>query len=162
MLIISDASPIICFIKIDRLTILHQLFGRLIIPPAVWNEINQLSELGYDLNLFRNSDWIEIRDAQNHAMVEKLRQSLDRGESEAIALASELHPDYLLIDERLGTLTARNLGIHTIGVIGIIIRAKDQELIPLGKPILDKLRTEGRFWISEKLYISALIKLNEQ
>ena len=54
--------------------------------------------------------------------------NLDRGESEAIVLAKELHADFLLMDERLGTSTAESMGISTIGLLGVLIKAKEQHL----------------------------------
>ncbi len=53
-------------------------------------------------------------------MVQTLNNTLDLGESEAIALALETAADILIIDEKRGRLKARELGIPTVGLIGII------------------------------------------
>ena len=86
---------------------------------------------------------------------------MDRGESEAIALMNEIGADYLLIDERIGTRVARTYGIQTIGLLGILIKCKQKGIVESIKPIIQKLRTEAGFWISEKLYQRILEEIKE-
>jgi uncharacterized protein len=161
MLIISDASPLICFVKINRLGLLQQLFERIIIPPVVYEEIQKIKSLGFSIDEFYQASWISIVEPPNTALLQNLNDKLDEGEAQAIALAKEISPDFLLIDERRGTVIARNMGIKTIGVIGIVIRAKENGLITSGKPILDELRAKPKFWISDQVYLSALNILGE-
>ena len=161
MLIISDASPLICFIKINRLTILQQLFEKVIIPPIVYEEIQKIETLGFSIDEFRQANWISILQPSNSLLFSDLSEKLDEGEAQAITLANEIAPDFLLIDERRGTSIARSMGIKTIGVVCIIIRAKEKKLIPEGKAILDELRAKPKFWISDQVYQSALQILGE-
>ena len=69
-----------------------------------------------------------------------LRQDLDAGEAEAIALAVEVEADLLLMDERLGRETARHLGMRYVGLIGVLITAKRNGLIDDVKSRLAALR----------------------
>jgi len=39
MSIVSNASPIISLARIGKLDLLHQLYGELIVPEAVWDEV---------------------------------------------------------------------------------------------------------------------------
>lgn len=81
--------------------------------------------------------------------VQDFCKTLDRAESEAIALALEVKADLLLIDERQGTETAHSLGLKTTGVLGILIQAKRRGLSgPIG-PVLNRLVSELGFHISE-------------
>lgn len=57
------------------------------------------------------------------------RPDLDAGEREALALASELKANLLLIDERPGTLAARRLGFRATGTLGVLIEAAQAGLI---------------------------------
>jgi len=58
-----------------------------------------------------------------------LRQTLDNGEAEAIALATELHPESVLLDDKLARQMARRLGVPVTGTIGVLLRAKQVGLI---------------------------------
>ena len=62
MIIISDTSVISNLILIDRLKILNDLFGEIIIPTTVRKEILKLEEYGISLKEFNNSPWIKIQD----------------------------------------------------------------------------------------------------
>jgi len=88
--------------------------------------------------------------------------SLDRplGESEAIALAEELNADLLIIDERLGTKIAKDRGLETIGLLGLLIRAKEKSIVKTLRPVLEELEING-FWMGDKLKKRILELVNE-
>ncbi len=72
--------------------------------------------------------------------MENLLLTIGPGEAEALALAVEVHADAVLIDEAAGRALARQRGLLPLGVLGILLRAKQQNLVgPLG-PLLDRLR----------------------
>ncbi|WP_367142295.1 DUF3368 domain-containing protein [Moorena sp. SIO1F2] len=78
------------------------------------------------------------------------------GEAEAIALAIEMKATHLLIDERLGRQAATDLGLRIIGVLGILLTAKRQGMVPAIKPIMDDLINQAGFRVSSKLYSEVL------
>ena len=39
MIVVSDTTPIISFLKINRLDILEKLFGEVLLPEAVYDEL---------------------------------------------------------------------------------------------------------------------------
>ena len=39
MIVVSDSSPLIALASIGRLHLLHDLFGEVFVPPAVWAEV---------------------------------------------------------------------------------------------------------------------------
>jgi predicted nucleic acid-binding protein len=98
------------------------------------------------------ADWIQVREVANKNLVRALRHDLDAGEAEAIALAVEVNADLLLMDERLGRATAQHLGLRYIGLIGVLVIARQRKLIAEIKPDLDRLRQVAGFYISESLY----------
>ena len=114
MIIVSDTSPVANLILIHRLELLKDVFQEVIIPPAVDREIRELKRFSVDLNPYTSSEWIKLQEPSNTTEVTKLMQELDEWESEAISLALELQADYLLIDERIGTKKALDLGIRPI------------------------------------------------
>ncbi len=161
MIIVSDTSPIANLIQIGALNILHQLFGRVIIPPKVEEEVLALKMFGVDLSVFENSNWIEVISPKNLVLLNEMRIELDEGESEAIVLAKELNADYILIDERLGTKKAHEVLLQTIGLLGVLIKAKNEKHIEKVKPILDALINDAGFWIGSKLYQTVLNSVGE-
>jgi len=80
-----------------------------------------------------------------------LNEQLDLGESQAIALAKEIAANLLLIDERQGTAIARNMGLKTMGILGILLESKKQNFIPAQKPLLIELRAKAGFWMTDIL-----------
>ena len=152
MLIVSDTSPILNLVAIERLELLRDLYGSIVIPPAVSAEL--------DVNgIFLATDWIQVVEPVNRPAVEALRAELDAGESEAIVLAQQLNASLLLIDERLGRRAATQLGLDVTGLLGILAEAKRRGIIPACAPLLDDMIGRAGFWIGERLrsdYLKAL------
>ncbi|MCU0339862.1 MAG: DUF3368 domain-containing protein [Spirosomaceae bacterium] len=156
MIIVSDTSPIANLIIIKHLDLLRILFQNIIVPPAVDREIRALSKFGYTIDDYLKADWIKIHPPLNAIKVELLKDSLDEGEAEAIALAIEYRCDFLLIDERIGTNAAKNEGLKTIGLVGVLIKAKQKGVVKAIKPILENLKSKAGFWIGEALLVQIL------
>lgn len=154
--VICNTSPIINLARIGELKLLHELYGKLMIPDAVWQEVvvDGAGLLGAEE--VANADWISVQSVANLMLVRALRQELDEGEAEAIALASETQDALLLMDERFGRETAQHLGVTHIGLVGVLVLCKRKGLIPTIKPLLDKLRDVAGFRVSERLYIRVL------
>ena len=161
MIIVSDTSPVSNLLIVDRLYLLESLFGRIIIPKAVYAELVRLEDFGISIQAIREATWIEILSPSNHQLVEKLSQTLDAGESAAIALALELHAELILMDESEGRAFARSYGLNPTGVVGLLIRAKAQGLISHVKPELDMLIRQANFWISAPFYKQVLHLVGE-
>lgn len=151
MIIISDTSPISNLFVIGRLELLRNIYQQIIVPQAVFDELMKLQAFGYDVHKIGRLDWITVRRPADLKQVLFFQLSLDAGESEAIVLSQEIHADLLLIDERAGAKKAKELGLKTIGLLGVLVKAKEMGLIASLKPILHELETKAGFWISEKL-----------
>jgi len=102
--------------------------------------------------------WSPIR---NESKAREYADKVDRGEAEAIALAEELHADYLLIDERKGRQLARASGITVIGLVGIVLMAKRSQLIPSAKSLIKTLREEAGIYLTEEVEEAALKSVGE-
>jgi predicted nucleic acid-binding protein len=152
MIVVSDTSVLINLAWLDKLPLLNKLYGDLLIPSAVWHEVVEKGVRKPGADKVKTADWIEVREVVNTALVRALRQDLDAGEAEAIALAVEMDADLLLMDERLGRATAQHFGLRYIGLIGVLMMARQRKLITEIKPDLDRLRQVAGFYISESLY----------
>ena len=92
MIVVSDTSPIRALAFLEQLGVLNKLFGTVVVPPAVADELCNPARLAPgesppDLSHF---PFIQIRTPADNGRVAALTEELDRGESEAIVLADEL------------------------------------------------------------------------
>ena len=126
MIIVSDTSPVSNLILIGRLDLLRQLYTTVIVPASVDAEIRFLKNLGKDIAIYETAEWIRVLSPKNHAKANYFKSILDTGEAEAIALALELDCDFLLMDERVGTRIAGANGLTTLGLIGVLVKGKDE------------------------------------
>lgn len=161
MIVVSDTSILSGLLLIDRLELLGAIYSEVIIPKVVLDELLVLKEFGYEVASIQKATWLKIAEPSNKELEETLQVFLDKGESAAIALAQELRPDYLAIDERKGREVAESLGIPVIGLIGILIVAKKTNRIKKVKPIMDELMEKAGFRISKKLYTLVLSEIGE-
>ncbi len=109
-IIVSDTSCIGYLIQINCLNLLQIIYGEIIIPEAVNNEILKLEIKGHNLAEFISADRIKIYPANNFSNVKEYQNLLDYEELHAISLAIDLHADLLIIDERLGRIVATSMG----------------------------------------------------
>lgn len=153
---VSNASPLINLARIGKLDLLRQLYGELFIPEAVWQEVVTDGVGQPGAVEVKTATWVKVQSVTNPLLVRALRQELDAGEAEAIVLALEMGSELLLMDERLGREVAQYLGLHYIGLIGVLIEAKHKGVISAVRHHLDELRNVAGFRIRDALYVRVL------
>jgi predicted nucleic acid-binding protein len=125
MIVVSDTSPILYLFLIDLLDLLPQLYGQIIIPDMVRNEMGAVGAPD-DLRKWvaNPPEWLTIQSV----MVEpdETLKRLNLGEQAAISLAESLPADLLLIDEKAGRQMAMARGLNVIGVLGVLDDAASQ------------------------------------
>lgn len=158
MIIVSDTSPIANLIVVGYIHLLPQLFGTVIIPDAVYQELLANGINHPATQIVQTVNWLEVRSVTDQQQVETLERdrNLDPGEANAIVLALELQATQLLIDERLGRLEAKRQGLRITGILGVLLAAKSQALIPKVHPMMDALIQRANFRISPRLYSEVL------
>ena len=148
-IIISDTSSLIALTNIGELEILKSVYEEVVITPEIAEE--------YGLEA---PDWIRIESANDEQKFKLLNLELDKGESSGIALALENESSLLIIDEKKGRGIAKKLGIKIIGILGVMIKAKETGLVDQIKPLIQKLEKVD-FRISAKLKTQILEKVGE-
>ncbi|WP_414756275.1 DUF3368 domain-containing protein [Anabaena sp. CCY 9910] len=164
MIIVSDTSPITNLAAIGQLDLLRQLYGSVIIPKAVYNEMVGVNKIVPGAVEVQTLSWIQTQTVINSLQVTEIQEnneSIHLGEAEAIILSLEMKADLLLMDERRGRIVATNYGINVTGLLGVLLQAKKQGLIPVIKPLIDQLITQADFRVSPQLYTIVLEASNE-
>jgi len=156
--VVSNTTPIISLLKLNRLEILKNLYNEVIIPNAVYLEIENGKHKEYYQDLSKIS-WIRIQKIQDKLSL-KYFLDLDAGEAEAIILATEIGADLIIIDEKLGRFHAKHAELNVTGTIGILMKAKNIGIIKNIKPLLIEL-SEKDVWISN-LLINEICKLSNE
>ena len=162
---ISDTTPLISLLKINRLNLLEKLFGSVQIPKGVFAELTDNPKFIVEAEIISNCSFIQVIDQIDESYVSLLRRStgLDLGENEAIYLSDTKKADLLLMDEVRGREVATRMGIKIMGTIGILGLAYEDSIISHQeiKNAIDVLRDSGRH-ISERLYEQLLNMIGEE
>jgi predicted nucleic acid-binding protein len=155
VIVVSDTTPLSELAKVGRMTLLRDIFGTIAIPQEVYQEVT--TGIHPAVNEVKTATWIEVHSVFNSQKVADLRAvtQLHLGECAAIILAEELNAAQILIDERAARQVAESRNLKVIGTIGILLLAKNRNLISNVKELLDALMTEG-MRISPTIYRKAL------
>lgn len=161
MRVVSNTSPLSNLAVIGELGLLQKIYPKILIPPAVHDELTCFQEIQPTIVNMMKADWLEVQTPKNIQLTQTLNQLLDPGEAAAIALAVDIKADRLLIDERIGRSIASQYNIKIRGILGLLVNAKSQGLIVTVKPFLDRLISEAGFRVSQTLYDRILQESDE-
>lgn len=149
--VIADAGPLIALARIESLDLLRALFGRECITTTVRDEIMPVSAVCAETDLLARTladGWIDVVEVPP-SDYKPLNPGVDAGETSAIHTAcfwQEAGDAVLLVmDDRAGRFEARSRGIALIGTAALIGLAKSEKLIPLARPLLERLVKSGYF-----------------
>ena len=161
MTVVADAGPLIHLSLVGRIGLLPLLYGRILIPDLVHQEVVQKGEGLAGSAEIRAADWIDISSHDPGAhLFRLLRADLDPGEAAALWLAVERRSEWVLSDDRPARLAAERLGLKVRGSLGILVEAKRRGLLPTVAPLLHELKAKG-VWLSEDLIEKVLGDLGE-
>ncbi len=138
---------------------LPELFGEVVVPPAVASELKAAHPRFPALDVSR-LPFMRVQAPSRPEAAFDAGAKLHRGEVEAIALALELRAT-LLMDETHGRRAADRVGLQAVGTLGVLGRAKLQGLIPAVRPLAERLVREIRFFVDSDLLTTFLRQLGE-
>lgn len=161
---VSNTSPILGLAAIGCLHLIRQQFGLVEIPSVVFSELKtETSFRGVaDINRAIRDNWIVQVEVQDQPLVQALSLDLDRGEAEAIALALQRGSPYVIMDETDGRARAKAMGLKPVGVLGILLRAKQDGQLASVRQAMQALRQEIGFYIANELFMSILKLASEE
>jgi predicted nucleic acid-binding protein len=153
MIVVADTTPVNYLILIGEIDLLAKLYGQVVIPRAVHEELmRSRAPASVKAWIASPPPWLEILSPVPVSGL--VLADLDVGEQEAIALALQLSADLLIIDELLGRREAERRGLPVIGTIGILRDAADGGLVDL-RASIGRLR-QTSFHISPAILASLL------
>jgi predicted nucleic acid-binding protein len=141
MIVVADTGPLISLAVIGQLDLLDTLFHRVVIPQAVWRELEaNIEALSIPAVRRFQSAVIAVKRYQD------INSDLDMGEKEAMLLYDEIKADQLLIEDRVARSFAEERGIICTGTLGVLIEARNENLIPALRPLFAELLARKRYF----------------
>src|SRR4051812_12221322 len=127
--IVCNAGPLIALAGIERLELLRDLFGSVLVAPEVQSEVEAGGSRGTGARLFETAPWLQVVKLAGKPDP-LLASMLDHGEAATIALALERSASLVLMDEVKGRRVVRNVyGLHVIGTGRLLVEAKRASLV---------------------------------
>ncbi len=127
--VISDSSGLIVLDNIHMTFILKALYGKIHITEEVYHEFGKEVE-----------SWFEIQSVTNQNYLKMLNTLVDLGEASTIALALEMENSLMILDDLKARKVATQLNLKFTGLLGVLLKAKQQGIIPSIAETLMKLK----------------------
>jgi predicted nucleic acid-binding protein len=128
--VVSDTSPLSYLIEINCEHLLPALYGRVLIPRVVFEELsNPGTPASVRAWLSHIPPWLVIKDAS--PISDPALEQIDPGERQAIQLAMDEHADLVLMDDRAGVRAALRFGLEVTGTLGVLLQAAKKDLVDL-------------------------------
>jgi predicted nucleic acid-binding protein len=125
--VVSDTTPLHYLILIGQVSVLEKLYRRVIVPPAV------LQELAHPAAPPAVSAWAKSPPAwltvQAPESIPARFDNLDFGERQALALAKEIQADFVLLDDKAARRLAESEALKVKGTLGIVADAAKAGLL---------------------------------
>jgi hypothetical protein len=158
--VVVDAGPLVALCLADCLAVLHVLYGRVLVPDAVFREVVDRGGGRVGSDQVASATFL-VRHVLDLSPDPLLAATLGPGESEVIALAYRKQARLTLIDERRARRIAdQTYGLRVKGTVGVLVSAKRSGCIDHIRSILERM-VAGGYYLSEDLLHRALQQVGE-
>lgn len=157
--VVSNTTPISNLIRIQQLPLLGRVFGRVVVPVQVAEEMDRGKHVLGSWRQAPGAEHLVVEAPLDGPFLRQLLLLLDAGEAGAIALAVE-RGAFLLMDERAGRNVAAAHRLGFLGTLGILVEAKRRGHLAEVRPLIDALERE-RFWVGAALRARVLREAGE-
>jgi predicted nucleic acid-binding protein len=155
VIVVADTGPLISLAVIDRLDLPERIFGHVVIPEAVWDELKRqiaVFNIPQAARFQKNVVPLKQRGKPIH--------SIDIGEAEAIFLYEEIHAGLLLIDDKKARAVAESQNICCVGALALLVEAKAQKFLPELRPLFLQLLAKKRYYT--KTLLNTILGANNE
>lgn len=147
MKIIINTSPLVALDHIGQLDLLPNLFGEIIRPQSVVDELEAGRHIYGGSDALFHAQWIETAEDPPEMV---LRKELGAGETAVIALAVKTKADLVILDDLAARNVAAELGLNVTGTLGVLLAAHKKGYLSDLQGAVSALRTSG-FRISDQM-----------
>ena len=137
--LICDTSVLQYLHQLSLIHILPSLATTVTIPPAVVDELDAGRNLAVNLPDPANLEWITVQKPIGTVAL-PLVNDLGPGEAEVLMLALEEPGAIAILDDALARRVAETLRLQFTGTLGLLLDAKQANLISAVRPYLDQLQ----------------------
>jgi predicted nucleic acid-binding protein len=152
VIVVVDTSPLIALDRIERLDVLRLLFGRVVRPQSVVDELLSGKSVHGGSGALFDAPWMETVPDPAEAV---FRKELGAGETAALALAKTMGADLILLDDLAARRVAFGLGLRVSGTLGVLAAAAQRGIVPDFAEAMESLRRAG-IWVSDSVVAAAL------
>ena len=160
--VVADTSSLVFAHVIDP-ELLRQLYGRILVPQAVWEEVEQGLREGQPGPDVPSTAWMELRPTTLAPAVQAADARLGRGEAAVLSLALSIAPAqqaFAILDDRRAARAAKALDIPYTGILGVLLAAKEAGLVNEIAPLIVRLADAG-MWVSPRVVRLVLARAGE-
>jgi predicted nucleic acid-binding protein len=157
--VIVNTSPLFYLHRLGCIHILEKLYGDILIPEAVVNELKEGKTVGEDVPEIEDYRWITVKNVVVPAFI-KIIPDLGNGEAEVLALGCQENNPLLVIDDSLARRIAKLQEFKLTGTAGVLVKAKKAGHLTQIKPLMDKLKEVG-FYLKDELILEILKNAGE-
>lgn len=146
---VSNSGPLIALAGVGRLDLFKLVYGSLVVPPAVCQEVAETGGERVGARFLTDAPWIK-RTALVHPADPFLVAELGAGEAEAIAMAVQRPGSLVLLDERKARRIAEiAYGLRVRGTLGTLVEAKMMGVLAEVRPLLVAMQRNGYYLADE-------------
>jgi uncharacterized protein len=138
--VVSNTTPLINLAGVGLLDLLPHIYGTITISPVVQEEYEAGMRSGEPL--LDQLPWLRIVEFAPFDAI--LPHNLDRGEAATIRLALAVRASAVLLDEQLARRVAVAHSLPIVGTLGVLLVARQTNLIPALRPVIDQMIAQGR------------------
>jgi predicted nucleic acid-binding protein len=158
--VVVHTTPLIALSHIGQLDILKKMYGEILIPNAVYNELSAKPDSICKIEVENSKDWVRIEEIKNQMAKSMYKTQLHEGEVEVMILAQEVNADLVIIDDANAKKYAKYLKLPVTGTLGVLIKAKQSGYVDKLKPML-QMMIENGIYISQDLVKLCLKQVGE-
>jgi predicted nucleic acid-binding protein len=157
--VVCDAGPLVALAKLGRLEIFRELYGRVLVPEAVFREVSEAGAGRAAASELDTAAWVDR--VVGAAPEPLLASELGPGEAAVIAVARQQGARLVILDERKARRIAeRAYGLRVKGSAGVLVAAKRAGLLETVRPLLRALVAVG-YYVSDRVIEEACRQAGE-